>query len=293
MPDGSDRATLFKDLRELLHVPPPLTRDEAAVYALALQKGVISSPEVTDYLGTKPPRASELLSQLVRKKFLEAEVREEGGKVRKNKAVRYRPVHTKIALKDYLARFDQLKLALEHIDEHLTTLAEQEDIDESFWKVPPEATPAHLCSRINAAGSSINILCNDCTWAQMDGVLDALAEARQRGVAVTVLAFGVHETVAKRVQARGIRLLRAPFKNVPMAIIDEKSVYLHHPIATQSGCLHTSNPRTVQTHVEHFNGRLGECVSHDGKVARAPPTRQGDERQPEGQTAASEVDLPP
>jgi sugar-specific transcriptional regulator TrmB len=293
MADGTDRAVLFKDLRDLLHVPPSLTRDEAAVYALALQKGLISSREVTEYLSMKSARASGLLTQLVRKKFLEVEVREEGGKARRNKPVRYKPIHPKIALKDYISKHDQLRLALEHVDEHLTTIAEQEDIDESVWKVPPESTPAHLTARINAARSSIYILCNDCTWAQMEGVLDALAEAGRRGVAVTVVAFGVHDAVAKRILARGIKLFRAPFKNTPSAIVDQKSVYLHYPVATASGCLYTSNPQTVQTHVEHFNGRLGECLPHDGKVARAPPVRQGDERQLEGKTPPSKADVSP
>lgn len=282
----------FKAFRDALSRPATLTPDEAAAYAVALQHGKVSSPLLKSRLSFAAGKASQILAALASKNFLEAEVREEGGKVRRGRAVSYKPIHPKIALKDHLAEHEDLRVAMDRVDEHLSALAEQEDIDELMWSVPPKATPDKLCAAINAALSSISIMSNDCSWVTMDGVLDALAEARRRGVAVTVIAYGVPEAVATKIGSRGVRLHRTSHKHAPFAVLDEKTVYLPLSVGMRPACLHTSNPQTVQTYTEQFKGTLGECQTYDGEVARTAPVRQGDERQPEGKTKTSEADVP-
>jgi sugar-specific transcriptional regulator TrmB len=256
---ASSQAALFDELRKAIEGIGALDDNEAKAYAHALGHGMrITSRDAMRILKCGQPTALSVLQRLASKGFLRAALTEKAVRARRGSPHAFQAVDPRVALKDFVARYEKLQLALDILDEHGDAIAEQETGDEDTWKVPPEEAKEQFCQAIRVSTSCVKMVCNDCSWVYKDGILDALAEASGRGVAVTILAYMAEDGVKHKIESKGLRVKPAAHKNQPFAIIDDKIVYTpvrFGKVSTDFGAHYTSNPYVVQNHIEQFHGQ--------------------------------------
>lgn len=258
MDEGAQGRNPFAELKGLLKSVAGLSGNEAAIYALGLERGVITTRDVTEATVLRQTTAGGILKRLTGRGFFTVTVGHEGAKGGRGRGQKFRAVNPRRVLKSTLEGFTRFEDLLGVVDEHMDVLEAEEGVDEEVWRITPEALENHFCGALASASSSVEISSNDCSWVALDGVLDALHEAHKRGAKVEVLTAQVADRERKKLEANDIAPRVVENSGQPFALIDKSVLYLairSGQLSIRYGALYTKNPYLVANFRSTFDNR--------------------------------------
>lgn len=220
--------TPFTVVKTFLTVSGKLDEMDATIYALGLKKGIITSSDVVEETKLRQPTSGDRLRRLASKGFFEVtpHVGEAPASGRGHPR-KYRVVHPRIALKDLLKAYDELRPTLNLIDQHFEVLAESTGQEGDLWLIQPQKTALKKASAmLRGAERSIKIYSHDCTWFWDEGIKNALRDVISRGVTVQVLATNPDRKITKGLASINAELYLLDFLGPPFCLIDDSLLIL-------------------------------------------------------------------
>jgi len=248
MREDTAKNKLFGEFREILRIMGTLDEKDTEIYVLGLQNGVISSSIVAKETGLSKSSSGERLKKLADRGFFVQSLTEPGSKGGKGKGFLYAVVSPRIVLKDNIKNYGRMIESLGQIEEHLEVISEETMEEENIWEIKSNSLVEHFVNSINAAKNSIEILANDCTFADVDEIIKALREVAGRGVTIRVVAGKVQQKLQTKLTKAGINLQLIDYAGPTAAIIDEKMLYhayRYGKLSSKYGALFTTNPYLI------------------------------------------------
>jgi len=259
----------FLVVKTFLTISGKLDEMDATIYALGLKEGIITSSDVAVATGLRQTTSGDRLRRLASKGFFEVtphvgEIPTSG----KGHPRRYRVVHPKIVLEDLLKIKDELRPALDIIDQHLEVLAESAGPEGDFWLIQPQKIALKKASSmLRGAERSIKIYSHDCTWFWDEEIKNALKDAITRGVAVQVLATNPDRKITKGLASINIELYILDFPGPPFCLIDDSLLLLPKKEGTlhiQYSLISTNERYLVDNFSEMYVKLLSYSKPHGG-----------------------------
>jgi hypothetical protein len=232
----------------------------ARVYALGLSRLMITTRDVALFLNCPQNTAGHHLDKLVEQGYFLVTPATKSGGGRGSGRV-FRVVSPRVALADRLEAFSAFSQGIALIDEHLEIQASDRPPSSEIWKVASALLPRHLARSCGTAVHSIKVACNDLSWAEEPGAVEALVTAKKRGVKVEIFAHGTAKSRRRSLRQRGIRVRNARAKCPVFLLLDSSSLYLPFKEGTIAGrysALYTSNDYLVKSHEDLFESLRGE-----------------------------------
>ena len=259
MGDGEQLTKLFAEFEALLTTVGGLGQAEAAVYALGVKLGTLTTGDVVRGVkGLRQNTAGDVLRRLSKDGYFAATPAEAGAKGGRGHAQRFRVIPPQIVLQTQLNALGRFRDVLNELAEHLETLPPVAGDDEELWRLTPNALLAHFCGSVSAARKTVLIHSNDCSWVAEEQVLRSLVEARKRGVRIRVFAAALTEAHRTAFLKRGISCSGRQPRGQPFAIIDGEALYLPirlGQLRSEYGAIFTRNPYVVGNFVATSIGR--------------------------------------
>ena len=160
---------LFKDIESYL-VTMGFDQTDAKIYVLALNRGTLSSSDVSEeFPEIRQNTAVERLKKLVKKGCLE--FNSEETKSKHPSAMNFKAVHPKVALREVLEKTKELPKLLELYEEHWDHLAEKPGQDSETWLSKSEVVGIRIgASVLSGATEEVKIYSHDCSWCRYNDV---------------------------------------------------------------------------------------------------------------------------
>jgi sugar-specific transcriptional regulator TrmB len=213
----------FIVVKAFLTISGKLDEMDATIYALGLKEGIITSSDVAMATGLRQTTSGDRLKRLASKGFFEVtpHVGETPASGRGHPRM-YRVVHPRIVLGDVLKINDELRPALDIIDQHLEVIAESAGQEGDLWLIQPQKIALKKASTmLRGAERSIKIYSHDCTWFWDEEIKNAMKDAISRGVTVQVLATNPDRKIAKGLASMNAELYILDFQGPPFCLIDD------------------------------------------------------------------------
>ncbi len=255
MREDPGKGSLFDDLRNFLQRIAGFDENEAAIYALGIERGVITTRDAMGATKLRQTTAGEILRRLSKRGFFRASISEAGGKGGRGHAQRFAVENPKTALKIVLESIDRFQDLLGQIDEHLEVIGSQGSVDEEMWELSPDTLVSQFVASVGSCSSSVKVVSNDCSWVSSDEIREAFKAASVRGVMITVRAAHVSAKDSETLSGCGVRLEELRARGQPFALVDDRILYL--PVKTGSlrseySGMCTSNPYLVGNFLSLF-----------------------------------------
>ena len=245
---GPNEFALLKALLEKIELLPA---DEAAVYAEAVRKGLVTTSDAARVSHQDRSKAGVTLRRLAEKGFVRERVREAATRGGRGHGDVYSVLPPKEALKEKIEAFEDLRDLANRLDQHLELLAGQGERDEDIWRLDPPALVATIVAAIGSAAVGIEIASNDCSWIERSEVLTSLEAAKKRGLRVTVYATSLRAGDKNRLRSCGAAVRTIEGKIQPFLLVDRRVLFVPvrmGSIATDYGALQTSNRYMLDNH---------------------------------------------
>ncbi|MFA5862812.1 MAG: hypothetical protein WDA16_14060 [Candidatus Thermoplasmatota archaeon] len=249
--DGGERGEILARLHDFLLVTA-MEAPEAAIYVLALQKGVISSSDVTAHVpGVKnPTTAKDKLDKLASQGFLELSAGEaEGGTGKRGKPILFRPIPPSVALRKHLKSAVEVVRDMGRLDELLELGAEPSDENEVWLLKEEDAALGRLASAIDAASSEVQAYCRDGSWWGDKLIREAVERAAKRGVKVRVAGSQLSEEALGAMKAAGLDVIASSIPMSPFIVVDRTTLFLPHQtgrLSSRYGAIRLTNRYLVR-----------------------------------------------
>src|SRR3989442_6521619 len=119
MTEDPGKGSLFDDLRNFLQRIAGLDENEAAIYALGIEKGVITTRDAMTATNLRQTTAGEILRRLSKRGFFRATVQEPGTRGGRGHAQKFTAESPRVALRNILDNIDRFRELLGPLDEHM------------------------------------------------------------------------------------------------------------------------------------------------------------------------------
>lgn len=259
--DGETGPNEFALLKALLERIELLPADEAAVYAEAVRKGLVTTSDAARVSHQDRSKAGGMLRRLAEKGFVRERVREATTRGGRGHGDVYSVLPPKEALRDKIEAFEELRDLANRLDQHLELLAGQGERDEDVWRLEPAAVVATIVAAIGVAAVGIEIASNDCSWIERPEVLASLVDARRRGLHISIYATALGAGDKSRLRPCGAAIIAIKGKIQPFLLVDRRVLFVPvrmGSIATDYGALQTSNRYMLENHsamIDRMNER--------------------------------------
>lgn len=256
-----EQRRLLDEFKNLLQEVARLDANEAAIYAIGIEKGTITTRDAMNATNLRQTTSGEILRRLSKLGFFRASVREPGGKGGRGHAQKFTAENPRVALRNILDSVGRFRELLGPLDEHVEYLATQSGSDEEMWELSAETLQQHFATSIASCSASVKIVSNDCSWVAADEILEALKAASDRGIQIIVKAAQVSDQYAEKLVQRGVHLQLAKHRGQPFALIDDRLLYLpvrSGALKPEYSGLTTSNPYMVNNFLSVFDNISSE-----------------------------------
>jgi hypothetical protein len=253
MADPERLAKLLGEFQTLLSTAGGMEPQLAAIYALGIEKGTITSGDVVARMPKiRQNTAGDALRRLSKLGFLTPTVPEQGTHGGRGHAQRFQVVPPQLILRGQVDRLERFRDVMNEIAEHLELLPPRQADEDGLWQLSPSALLSHFCGEAGGATKSIEIHSNDCSWISEQQVLDALRAAKARGVRVSVFATELTSNQRATFKRFGISRVSRQQRGQPYAILDQTALYLPVRVGqlrSEYGAVFTKNSYWVKNFV--------------------------------------------
>ncbi len=261
-----DIPRILEELRRFLTNRLHYTDDEASVYLLALEKGTITSGDVSRRLPKiRTSTAKDILERLYGRSLLQQTPRkpETSGKTAGRGYVSYyRVIPPDQAFSDHFQEYAKFKANIEKIGEHLEIRSESDPHNSDIWLTRQQKiAAAQGAGIIRAAKRSLKIYGHDCSWLNDLEVRDAVVTAPSRGVRVELIATNLTGALLKVVATRGIKPKQTRFVTVPFCLVDGYHLLIPHAggdYGSEMGLISTTNQSLAGNFLKMFDELYGK-----------------------------------
>lgn len=208
----------FGEIAMFLVTAGKLDQTKASIYALGLNKLIITSKDVVKETDLRQNTAGDYLRVLAKNGYFETVPSDSS---HKGAIKKYKAIPPSLALKDLIEKTKQLPETLAMIQEHLETQSESLNEEDDIWLIQSqEASIAKGLHTIKNAKKSVRICSNDCSWFSDDSVRDTLRSVLKKKIPVTVIA-NPNDSIVKKMNQMGIEVRILRNTGIPYCIVDE------------------------------------------------------------------------
>ncbi len=255
MSDLSKDLELYEKIQSYL-ISTGLDSKDAKIYVLALNKGTITSRDVSnEFSEIRQNTAITHLKRLAQRGFLEYSSKETTN--RKPYSIDFKVINPRIALKEQLEKAKELPTLLNRYDEHWEFLGENLIHEPDIWSSKNERVGIKIgASIISGSKEEIKIYSHDCSWCRFIDIQTALEDAYSNGVSITVIAQDFNKLLLEALKEIDISLFSCEGDyGAPFCIIDNDWLILplqNGTISKQFSMVRTNDKYLINNFLKLF-----------------------------------------